>query len=155
MRRNYNKFSYSVFIIYQYFHLVYSSADMATSPTTCYCAAPFSVDQCRTYRIFPSKNWSSPESTSSVSPSLVASPFYPAVLAPLGDFSVFSAELFFRLFDFVDFASLGNLSTASSLFGAKISGYLESHSGRKRYRFLERLHDGEVNSYTTSSVACG
>jgi len=125
---------------------------MATSPTTCYCAAPFSVDQCRTYRIFPSKNWSSPESTSSVSPSLVASPFYPAVLAPLGDFSVFSAELFFRLFDFVDFASLGNLSTASSLFGAKISGYLESHSGRKRYRFLERLHDGENLNQNLSKI---
>ena len=130
------------------FSVVYSSAAMASPPITCYCASPFSVDQLRNYRVFPSKNWSSSSSSSSPSPSQSPStaPFDPAVLEPLGDFRVFSTELLFMLFDFMDFATLGKLSTSSSLFGAKIGAYLASTSGSRRCEFIDRLHDGQVRA---------
>jgi len=126
---------------------------MATSPVTCYCASPFAVDPLRTYRVFPSKNMTTPSSSPESSP-LTDSPslFDPRVLEPLGDFRVFSTELLFLIFEHMDFDTLGKLSTSSALLGAKIHAYFQSTSGLRRLDFLGSLHDGKNLASNLSQI---
>jgi hypothetical protein len=107
---------------------------MFSGPKVSYSAVPIAVSTL-SYSIFTSKNEEPPSFVDENEP------------RSLGNFKVLSLEVFFHLFDEMDFGSLGKLSNVSSVFAKRVQAYFSSGKGMKRLN-IKGFHKSTKDSRT-------